>query len=66
MFLWIRLLLYKKGLLGKSMGRVWEKQLEYTALTGVPCGQLSLRRSRHRKNLNETEMFANFGSVLHF
>ena len=63
MFLWVGLLLYRKGLLGKSMGHVWEKQCEYTALFGVPCGQVSLGRSRHRKNSNVTEMIVNFGSV---
>jgi hypothetical protein len=65
-FLWIVLLLYKKGLLGKSMGHVGEKGLECTAFIGIPCGQVSLQNSRHGRNLNGTEMSANFGSVLHF
>jgi len=66
LFLWVGLLLYKRGLLGNSMGHVWEKQYKYTALIGVPCGQVSLGRNRHRKNLNGTEMIANFGSVSQF
>jgi len=65
-FPWIRLLVYKKGLLGKSIGYVWEKRCEYTALVRVPCGQVSLGRRRYRKNLNGAEMAANFGLVLHF
>jgi len=65
-FLWVGLLLYKEGLLGNSMGHVWEKRYEYKALIGVPCKQVSLGRIRHRKNLNGTEMIANFGSVLQF